>query len=125
MSALYLKATVDSIPPLASSPACNGFFRFISGATPADLLVASMAAKPFHPHTCIQALVGLESRIQHAAASQYVTRQTLYRLGYAGSAHNVKLAVNIDVNIDVDAKCEQTFKCYAYFRLKLSFQLDV
>ena len=31
----------------ASSPTCNGFLRFTSGVTPADLLVASMAAKPF------------------------------------------------------------------------------
>ena len=31
----------------ASLPVCNGFLRLISGATPADLLMASMAAKPF------------------------------------------------------------------------------
>ena len=30
----------------SSSPACHGFLRFTSGATPADLLAASMAAKP-------------------------------------------------------------------------------
>ena len=41
--------------------------------TPADLLVASMAAEPFHPHTCIQALLGLESRIKRATASQHLT----------------------------------------------------
>ena len=35
--------------------------RFISGVTPADLLVASMAAEPSLPHTC-KALVGLETR---------------------------------------------------------------
>ena len=29
----------------ASSPACDGFLRFISGVTPADLLVANMAAE--------------------------------------------------------------------------------
>ena len=29
----------------ALSPACNGILRFTSGATPADLLLASMAAK--------------------------------------------------------------------------------
>ena len=29
------------------SPACNGFLRFTSGATPADLLTASIAAEPF------------------------------------------------------------------------------
>ena len=28
-------------------PVCNGFHRFISGATPADPLVASMEAEPF------------------------------------------------------------------------------
>ena len=40
----------------ALSPACNGFLRFTSGATPADLLVVSMTAEPFlstHWHTSI------------------------------------------------------------------------
>ena len=31
-----------------------------------------MATEPFHPHTCTQVLVGLESRIKHAAASRHV-----------------------------------------------------
>ena len=31
----------------ASSPACNGFFRFTSGVTAADLLTASMATEHF------------------------------------------------------------------------------
>ena len=36
------------IPRLrALSPACNGLLRFTAGATPADLLSDSMAAKPF------------------------------------------------------------------------------
>ena len=33
----------------ASLPGHNGYLRFTSGVTPADLLVASMAAKLFHP----------------------------------------------------------------------------
>ena len=36
----------------ASSPVCNRFLRFTSGATPADHLVTSMAPQPFDPHTC-------------------------------------------------------------------------
>ena len=36
-----------------------------SDVTSTDLLVASMAAELFHPRTCIQTLVGLESRIEH------------------------------------------------------------
>ena len=36
----------------ASSPACGGFLRFTSGVTPTDLLVSSIAAAPFYPHTC-------------------------------------------------------------------------
>ena len=36
----------------ASSPLCNGFHRFTSGATPADHLVAGHAAEPFDPHSC-------------------------------------------------------------------------
>ena len=42
------------------------YLRFTSGVTPADLLVASMAAKP-SPHTC-EALVGLETRSYPATA---------------------------------------------------------
>ena len=41
--------------------------RFTSGVTPADLLVASMAAEPSLPHTC-EALVGLETGSYHAVA---------------------------------------------------------
>ena len=31
---------------------CNRFLRFTSDAAPADLLIVSMAAEPFHPYTC-------------------------------------------------------------------------
>ena len=41
--------------------------RFISGMTPANLLVASMVVEPSLPHTC-HTLVGLETRSYHAAA---------------------------------------------------------
>ena len=41
--------------------------RFTSGATPTNLLAASMAAKPSLPHT-YGALVGLETGSYHAAA---------------------------------------------------------
>ena len=58
------------------SPVCNKLLKFTSGVTPANLMVASMAAKPFHLCTCIQALVGLESRIKCAAAWQHATRQS-------------------------------------------------
>ena len=38
----------------ALSPACNWFLRFTSSATPADLLAASIVAKPvLYPHTCM------------------------------------------------------------------------
>ena len=47
----------ERIPHLrASSPACNRFLRFTSGATPADYLVNSMAAQPFDPHTCTRVM---------------------------------------------------------------------
>ena len=61
----------------ALSPECNRLLRFISGVTSADLLAATMVAKTFHPHTCVQALVGLESRIKHATAWQHVKRHVL------------------------------------------------
>ena len=58
--------------PWISKPRCfigfgNGFLRFTSDTTPTDLLVDSMTDKLLHPHTCIQALVGLNSRIKCAA----------------------------------------------------------
>ena len=55
MSALDFKARLHAL-----LPACN---QFTCGVTPTDFLVASMAAEPFHPHTCIQALVGPKSSI--------------------------------------------------------------
>ena len=67
------------------SPACSGSLRFTAGVAPADLLAASMAAEPFHSPTCVRALVGLESRIKRASASQHVTRQTLYRFSCGDS----------------------------------------
>ena len=54
----------------AFSPAHSDFHRFTCGVTPTDLLVASMATDLFHPHTCVQPLVGLDSRIKCASTSQ-------------------------------------------------------
>ena len=62
----------------------SGFLRFTSGATPADLLAAKLFL--IHILTYIQALMGLESGIECAAAGQRVVRQMLYRMSYAGSA---------------------------------------
>ena len=45
-----------------------------------DLLAASLVVRNFDLHTCIQALVELDSSIEHAPASDLVTRQTLCRL---------------------------------------------
>ena len=42
----------------ASSPAHNGFLRFTSGVTPADLLAASMAAGQVSLHATYVAEVG-------------------------------------------------------------------
>ena len=59
---LSFKATVD--PLLAYFIA--GFDRFISGVTPADLLVARMAVEPFPIHVLahVQALLRPDSGIQ-------------------------------------------------------------
>ena len=61
------------------------------GVTTADLLLASMAAKLFHPHSYANALVELESIIKHAAASEHVTKQTLYWLSYTSPASYIPL----------------------------------
>ena len=45
-STLAFKAKVDPLL-VCFLPSCNGFLRFTSGATPADLLVVSRAAEPF------------------------------------------------------------------------------
>ena len=87
MSTLVLKAS-DGFPGFhVSSPVCNGFLRFTSSVTPADPLAASMAAKSFQPHTCtcIQTLVGLESGIKRAAASQHVTELRPVRRLFPGN----------------------------------------
>ena len=50
---------------------CNRFLRFTSGATPADLLAASMVTEPFRStYLHYSHWLGLESIIQVAAASQ-------------------------------------------------------
>ena len=71
----------------ASWLAHNIFFRFTSSATPTDLLATSMAVESFHPHTCtcIQTLVGLESGIKRAAASQHVTELRPVRRLFPGN----------------------------------------
>ena len=45
--ALGFKARVDPLAHVLCHLVHNGILRFTSGATPAELLVASMAAKPF------------------------------------------------------------------------------
>ena len=70
----------------ALSPVCNRFLRFTSGATPADFLVASMAAEPFWYTYWCTSIGSAESRIERATASQHVTRQALYRLSWVCSA---------------------------------------
>ena len=58
-------------------PAYNGFLRFTSGVTPADLLVLSTVAEPFQfTYTC-KSIGGAQVRIE--CTSQHVTRQTLYQ----------------------------------------------
>ena len=56
------------------------FLRFTSGATPADILDASMATKPILIHILahIQAMVGLESGMECAAASQHRSANRVY-----------------------------------------------
>ena len=63
MSAADFKVRVD---PLTLSPACSRRLRFTSGVTPTDPFLVSMAAESFSTHVHIQALVKLESGIDHA-----------------------------------------------------------
>ena len=45
----------------ASSPARNGFLKFTDGATPADLLTASMAAEPISIRVLVYLSVNLDT----------------------------------------------------------------
>ena len=76
-SVLGFKTRVD--PPYlhAYSPVCNGFLRFTSSVTPADLLAAKLFSIQVFAH--IQVLVRFVSRIEHAER-----RKTLYLMSYAG-----------------------------------------
>ena len=58
----------------------NRFLSFTSGATPADLLAASMWLSFFNPRTCIQVLVGFESGIRRAC-------DKTDRMSYVGSGN--------------------------------------
>ena len=66
-------------------PTCSGFLRFTSGATPAELLMASMAARFFlstYLYIYIQPFVVLDPRIESAAqcAAQCAIHQCLCKL---------------------------------------------
>ena len=78
---------------LALLPTTYGFLRFVSGVTPADLLVA----EPFLIHVLVQALVGLQSKIYR------IFQLTLGCLWYSQisiSAHDwIPLHVGKSVNI--------------------------
>ena len=92
MSALGFKATVDPLTymlcHLHTMESSDSLIvqHLLTSWQPACQLSCS------DPHTCEQALVGLESRIYSTAASQRETRQRLYQLSYAGSAINFILS---------------------------------
>ena len=51
------KTRVDPLACVLLSPECNGFLRFTSGATPADLSVANMAVELLCPtYFCTQSV---------------------------------------------------------------------
>ena len=79
-SALGFKARVDSF----TSMICYLHTTDSSDSSLVQHLLTSWwpawSLSCFDPHTCIQALLGLESRIERATISQHVTRQALYRL---------------------------------------------
>ena len=74
-STLGFKARADS---LVCMLLC---LRFTSGVTPTNLLAANMTTKSNFGG---EALVWIESRIKCTAVSKHMTRQTFYRLSYAG-----------------------------------------
>ena len=65
--------------------------RVTSGATPADLLVPSMAAQPFSSTYLVTGIGGARDWDLSSGASQCDTKQTLYRDSYVGSAEFTRL----------------------------------
>ena len=83
MSALGFKARVDPLP-MYFVAYVQWIPQIYLWCNTRCLLAARHFSQAIFAH--IQALVGLESGIEHATASQGMTRQTLYRMSYAGSA---------------------------------------
>ena len=73
----------------------NGFLRFTSDVTPADLLIAIMVVEPFLFDNCthIQASLEFESGIECTAATHYTTDRhaTVFLMSHGGSAMVRKL----------------------------------
>ena len=86
-SALGFKARVDS---LACFLACTLFLRFTSGATPADLLTASMVARRV-PYMLSSAEVGCQIQMGDLP----ISAQTRYPLGHRDRASYWKLIVTL------------------------------
>ena len=98
--------TYDDIPRLhTSSPVYNRFLKFTSGATPADLQVANMAAEPFqfmYLHTSIAAAWVRDQACRYLALC---IKNTLYRMRYV--ALQLSWSVNVCWNILTStASCE-------------------
>ena len=69
MTSLGFKARVGSALFVLGGGVCvTRSLIFISGVTPADLLVTSIIAEPSLPHNCEQALVVLKTGSYHTAA---------------------------------------------------------
>ena len=64
--------------------ASNGFLRFTYGPTPTDLLVASMAANPFDPHTWTK----MGARIPHAPWILFAERLRYYKMVWVTMLHS-------------------------------------
>ena len=62
-------------------PLYNGLLRFTSGVTPADLLVASMAAEPFQSTYLRTSIGGLKRAAASQHATKYVQPTDLCQLG--------------------------------------------
>ena len=74
-----------------SLPACNRFLRFISGATPAGLLLTSMAAKSFRSIHLRTSIGGAQIQDLSCGCLTACDKTDADRLSYAGSSASERL----------------------------------
>ena len=98
-----------------SPPACNGFLRFTSGATPADLLAATMTAEPLSIHVLahVHTIIGSVRVSNSIFGFHFSLRQAQkcflsHWLRFTKQIYMINFNSNVDVNTTANVRCERT-----------------